>query len=158
MLCPVSSTPLGVPVVPPVPAIITTSSTGSACQGSSLTPASQSAKRDRPRTLPLPAGAVEADQGGELGQVRRDLGDQRRERGGEDQAAAVEQVEQLAVLGRLVARVDRAPDRAGPADAEHAAEGDRVVAGQDRDLVARPDARPGQRPGRPTRTGAAPRA
>ena len=56
-------------------------------------------------------------------------------------ARAVEQVEQLAVLGRLVARVDRAPHGAGAADAEHAGERDRVVGRQDRDLVAGRDAR-----------------
>ena len=91
--------------------------------------------------------AVEADQRGDLRQVRRDPADQRREGPLEDQAGAVEQVEQLAVLRGLVARVDRAPHRPGPGDAEHAAERDRVVGGQDRHLVARPDARPGQGPG-----------
>ena len=96
---------------------------------------------------------LQADERGQLGQVRRDLRDQRGEGGGEDQAAAVEQSEQLAVLGRLVAGVDRAPDRPGAADAEHGAERHRVVAGQHRHLVARPDAGAGQRP--PDRPGQA---
>ncbi len=62
--------------------------------------------------------------------------DQRCEGGLEDQHRAVEEVEQLAVLRRLVARVDRAPDGAGAADPEDAGERDRVVGRQDRHLVA----------------------
>ena len=82
--------------------------------------------------------AVEADQRVQLRAARRGSASTS---GANDawkiSARAVEQVEQLAVLGRLVARVDRAPHRAGPADPEDAGERDRVVGRQDRHLVAR---------------------
>ena len=104
-----------------------------------------------------PAPPVQADQRGELRQLGADLRHQRRERRLEDQRRAVEELQQLAVLRRLVAGVHRAPHRPGPGDAEHAGERDRVVARQHRHLVARPDARAGQRLARPTRTAAAPR-
>ena len=57
-----------------------------------------------------------------------------------DQALTVEQLEQRAVLGHLVARVDRAPHRAAAGDAEHARERDGVVRAEDPDLGAGLDA------------------
>ncbi len=89
---------------------------------------------------------VQADQQPQLRQVGCDPLDQRGERTLEDQGDAVEEVELGPVLIGLVARVDRAPDGAGPRDPEDAGEGDRVVAGQDRDLVAGPDPRAAQAP------------
>jgi hypothetical protein len=88
--------------------------------------------------------AVEADQRGEARQVVADLRDERREPLLEDQHRAAEEVEQFAVLGRLVTRVDRAPDGAGPADAEDAGERRRVVRRQDGDPVAGPHAPRGE--------------
>ncbi len=81
---------------------------------------------ERPGELP-----VEADQCPQLGQVVLDLLDEGRERGLEDQQPAPDEGEEVAVLGRLVARVQRAPHRPGAADAEERGERDRVVGRQD---------------------------
>ena len=90
---------------------------------------------------------VEADKKRKLGQVGAHLLHERRVSAVEDQARAVEGVEDEAVLGRLIARVDRTPDGAGARDAEDAGECDRVIARQDRHLVARLDAGTSKRPG-----------
>ena len=58
----------------------------------------------------------------------------------EDQAGAVEGIEHIGVLARLVARVDGAPHAARARNAEHGGEGMRIVARQHRHLVAGPDA------------------
>jgi hypothetical protein len=82
---------------------------------------------------PLPEGGaarrpgVQADERGEAGQIPGYLSDQRREGALEDQAGAVEEIQELTVLGGLVAGIDRAAYGAVPRDAEHAAERHRVV-------------------------------
>ncbi|MET4788995.1 hypothetical protein ABIF64_001173 [Bradyrhizobium japonicum] len=52
------------------------------------------------------------------------------------QQAAVELLEDKPIFGRLVTRIDRAPDRARAGNAEHAGKRDRIVAGKDCDLLA----------------------
>ena len=74
-----------------------------------------------------------------------------------DQAGAIEQVQQIPVLGRLVPGVDRAPHRTGPGDAEDAGEGDRVVGRQDRRPCPRPRPPTGARPRATVTTSPAPR-
>ncbi len=56
---------------------------------------------------------IEADKKRQLGQVGPHLLDERRVRAMKNQARAVESVEDEAVLGRLVARIDGTPDGAG---------------------------------------------
>ena len=90
---------------------------------------------------------VEADKKGKLGQVGPHLLHERRVSAMEDQARAVESVEDEAVLGRLVARIDRTPDGAGARDAEDAGKGDGIIAREDRHFVARLDAGPLKRAG-----------
>jgi hypothetical protein len=68
------------------------------------------------------------------------LDDHRREAAVEQQQAAIERVEDELVFRRLVARIDRTPDRSGARNAEDAGEGERVVAGQDRDFLSGRDA------------------
>ena len=114
MLCPVSITPLGLPVVPPGPGdhgdIVWRIRLPGLLAASAVQPRPQ-----RDGTSHLPGRRfVKADQRGELGQVSGYPCDERRERPGEDQAGAVEQVQQFKVLGCLAARVDRAPDRPRP--------------------------------------------
>ncbi len=96
-------------------------------------------------------GLVDADKKGELGQVGPHLLDQRRISAMEDQARATESIEDEAVLGRLIARVDRTPDGPGARDAEDAGERDGIIAREDRHFVARLDAgalkRAGDAPG-----------
>ena len=118
-----SITPLGSPVVPPVPTSIARSSSRSAaaCVGARRrASASSSSRQTFSRHV--------------------ELLDHRRVAGVVDQALAVEELEQRAVLGHLVARVDRAPHRAAAGDAEHARERDGVVASEDPDLAAGLDA------------------
>ena len=74
---------------------------------------------------------VEAD-----GDAQRDLADHLGVGGVIDEAVTVEQLQERAVLGGLVAGVDRAPDRPEARDPEHARERARVVGRQDPDLVA----------------------
>ena len=79
---------------------------------------------------------VEADELAQLRQIGPYPVDHRREAAVEQQQAAIERVEDELVFRRLVARIDRTPDRSGARNAEHAGEGDRVVAGQDRDFLS----------------------
>jgi hypothetical protein len=58
---------------------------------------------------------------------------------GEDHGRAVGEFQELAILRRLVARVDRTPHGTDAADAEDAGERGGIVAGDDRDLVTGPD-------------------
>jgi hypothetical protein len=53
-----------------------------------------------------------------------------------DERPAVEGVEDEAVLLGFVARIDRTPHAGGARDAENAGESDRIVARENRDLVA----------------------
>src|SRR5579864_6963317 len=57
------------------------------------------------------------------------------------QQAAVELVEDDPVFGRLVARIDRAPNRACAENAKHAGKCGRIVSGENRNLLAGHDAR-----------------
>ena len=90
---------------------------------------------------------AEADQGGQLGEFRRDPADEVLEAGLEDQRGAVEQVQELGVLAGGVARVDRAPHGTRAGDAEDAGERGRVVGREDADLVPGPHAGVAQRAG-----------
>ena len=119
-----SITPLGRPVVPPVPTIIARSSTPLLGDRVGRRPV------DRPvasRKCVPGQRALDRRRRGrpavvELGQVGAIASTSGANDAWKISAVAVEEVEQLAVLGRLVARVDRAPHRAGAADAEHAGE------------------------------------
>src|SRR5258707_14176162 len=61
--------------------------------------------------------------------------DHRREAAVKQQQAAIKRIEDELVFGRLVAWIDRTPDRSGARNAEYAGKGDRIVAGQDRDFL-----------------------
>jgi hypothetical protein len=89
---------------------------------------------------------VEADERGELRQVRNHALDQRLIGAMEDQRAAVESVKHIAVLGSLVPRIDRTPDGARARQPENASEGDRMVAREHSDFLAGFDPRRLQRP------------
>ncbi len=97
-----------------------------------------------PRQRPVEV-VVEADQGVDRGQVTADLVDQGCEGAGEEEHGAVEEVEELTVLGGLVARVDGAPHGGRSRDPEDAGERGGVVGREDRDLVAGTDAPAGER-------------
>ena len=81
-------------------------------------------------------GSVDADEDRKLRQVRDHALDQRFIRAVKDQSAAVEGVENEAVLLRFVTRIDRTPDGGRARDPENAGEGDRIVARQHGDLVS----------------------
>ena len=71
---------------------------------------------------------VEAHQRPQLRQLRADLLHHLDETGMKQQQAAVEVIEDELVLRRLVARIDRTPDRTRARNAEHARKRDRIVA------------------------------
>ncbi len=88
---------------------------------------------------------IQAHRGAQPGQLLGDLGHHVRVAGVKQQALAVEELEQHAVLVGLVARVDRAPDRAAPRDPEDGRERGGVVGREDPDLAAGADPGRGQR-------------
>ena len=83
---------------------------------------------------------IQADKLLHLGQLPTQIVDQIDELRMEEQRGTIEIIENIGVLGRLVARVDRAPDRPGTRDGEDAAEGEGIVTRQDRDMLAGRDA------------------
>ena len=137
MLRPVSITPFGLPVVPPVPGdhreIVDRLDVDS---GSSARPASQPSKDGANGSSASRQTSVFS-----LGRSGRDRLDHRREVEWNSSRLQSNWSRMNSVLRRLVARIDRAPHRAGARDAEHAGKRERVVAGQDRDLLAGRDAR-----------------
>ena len=52
------------------------------------------------------------------------------------QQIAIERIKDELVFRRLIAGIDRTPDRTGARNAEHAGKGDRIVAGQNSDFLS----------------------